>query len=519
MRLLRPTWFEIDVDAAVDNLRAVRRLVGPGRKIVAVVKADAYGFGSLEMGRAFAAHGADALGVADLADGVRLRDAGLTLPILMYPNALPEAADDVIGADLIPTLTDLDAARAYDDAAARRARPADVFVKVDVGLERLGVPADQAVKLALAIRDLAGLRLAGLCTHLHVPTGADPAYVEWQFGRFTAELDALATQGVDVPIRLAASSPLVLGFPSTYLNAVDPGRMLYGYGHEAVAGPVVLRPTFRAFKSRLVEVKDLTPPGRRGDHARRDRGAPHHQSARAGAGRRAARGSRLRWKRRGRPSRRRQPHGGRRLMRNRLLAGLDRLRQANERLGRFMNAAAGWLFVVCSLFVSFDVLARKFFNVSSRATVELTGYMLAFGIAWGLCDALTTRAHIRVDVLVTKMPLRLRAFMHALALAFLALLAFFFVWRGWAVVHDSWEFGAHDSSALTIPLVVPQALWAFGITVFFALTVIMLAEVVILLTLGRRAEVDRMLGPRTLVEEAEEALEAAGLPVPEAAVR
>src|SRR2546426_10536009 len=259
MRLLRPTWFEIDLDAAVDNLRAVRRLVGPGRKIVAVVRAAAYGFGSLEMGRAFAAHGADGLGVADLADGVRLRDAGLTLPILMYPNALPEAADDAIGADLIPTLTDLDAARAYDDAAARRARPADVFVKVDVGLERLGVPADQAVKLVLAIRDLAGLRLAGLCTHLHVPTGADPAYVEWQFGRFTVVLDALAAQGVDVPIRPAASSPLVLGFPSTYLNAVDPGRMLYGYGGEEATESVVLRPAFSALKSRLVEVKDVAP--------------------------------------------------------------------------------------------------------------------------------------------------------------------------------------------------------------------------------------------------------------------
>src|SRR5438094_768461 len=260
MRLLRPTWFEIDLDAAVDNLRAIRRLVGPGRKIVAVVKADAYGFGSLEMGRAFAAHGADALGVADVADGVRLRDAGLTLPILMYPNALPEAADDAIGADLIPTLTVLDAACAYDDAAARRARPADVFVKVDVGLERLGVPADQAVKLVLAIRDLAGLRLAGLCTHLHVPTGADPAYVEWQFGRFTAVLDALAAQGVDVPIRLAASSPLVLGFPSTYLNAVDPGRMLYGYGHEAVAGPVVLRPTGRAWLASTLEAPRPAEP-------------------------------------------------------------------------------------------------------------------------------------------------------------------------------------------------------------------------------------------------------------------
>src|SRR5881628_249974 len=259
MRLLRPTWFEIDLDAAVDNLRAVRRLVGPGRKIVAVVKADAYGFGSLEMGRAFAAHGADALGIADLADGVRLRDAGLTLPILMYPNALPDAARDVIDAGLIPTLTDLDAARAYAAAAALHARPVDVFVKVDVGLERLGVPADQAVKLVLAIRELSRLRLSGLCTHLHVPKGADPAYVEWQFGRFTAVLDALAAQGVDVPIRLAASSPLVLGFPATYLNAVDPGRMLYGYGHEAATDSVVLRPVFRALKSRLVEVKDVAP--------------------------------------------------------------------------------------------------------------------------------------------------------------------------------------------------------------------------------------------------------------------
>jgi TRAP-type C4-dicarboxylate transport system permease small subunit len=202
-------------------------------------------------------------------------------------------------------------------------------------------------------------------------------------------------------------------------------------------------------------------------------------------------------------------------MRDRVLLRLDRLRELNQRLGHLMNAVAGWLFVVCALFVSFDVLARKFFNVSSRATVELTGYMLAFGIAWGLCDALTTRAHIRVDVLVTRMPLAFRVWMHGLALAFLAVLAWFFAWRGWAVVHDSWEFGAHDSSALTVPLVVPQALWAFGITVFFALTLIMLAEVVLLLTLGGRHEVERLLGPRTLEEEAEEALEAAGLPLPE----
>jgi TRAP-type mannitol/chloroaromatic compound transport system permease small subunit len=199
-------------------------------------------------------------------------------------------------------------------------------------------------------------------------------------------------------------------------------------------------------------------------------------------------------------------------MRGRVLALLARLRAANERVGHAMNGVAGWVFVVCALFVSFDVLARKFLNVSSKATVEVTGYMLAFGLAWGLCDALTTRAHIRVDVIVGKLPLAFRAWAHGLALAFLAVLAFFFVWRAWAVVRESWEFNAHDSSALTIPLVVPQALWAAGITAFFVLTVLMLAEVLLLLSMGRRAQVDRMLGPRTLREEADEALEAAGLP-------
>jgi TRAP-type C4-dicarboxylate transport system permease small subunit len=190
---------------------------------------------------------------------------------------------------------------------------------------------------------------------------------------------------------------------------------------------------------------------------------------------------------------------------------LRRQRRIVETVGRVMNDVAGWLFVVCALFVSFDVLARKFLSVSSRATVEITGYMLAFGIAWGLADALTTRAHIRVDVLVTRMPLRLRVWMHALALAFLVTLAFLFTWRGWAVVHESWAFGARDSSALTIPLIVPQGLWVIGITVFFVVAVLLFVEVLVLLALRRWSDVDQLLGPRTLVEEADEAIEAAGL--------
>src|SRR6266508_3899526 len=188
----RPTTLEIDLDAAAANVRAVRQMVGPGRKIFAVVKADGYG------------HGAAELAVADLAEGIRLRRRGIATPILVYPNSLPEAAPDAIAHSLIPTLVDLDAARAYAEAATG---PCDVFVKVDVGLERLGVPAEQAVKTVAAMLELPHLRLAGLCAHPHAPSGADPAYAEWQLGRFTAVVDELEARGLHVPIRLLAASP------------------------------------------------------------------------------------------------------------------------------------------------------------------------------------------------------------------------------------------------------------------------------------------------------------------------
>ena len=176
-----------------------------------------------------------------------------------------------------------------------------------------------------------------------------------------------------------------------------------------------------------------------------------------------------------------------------------------------MGWMAGWLFVVCAFFVTCDVLSRKFLGFSTHGTTEITGYMLAFGITWGLTQTLTMRAHIRVDMLVLRMPLGLRAHMHAVALLFLATMIFFCAWRGWAVVFESWEFGARDTSALSIPLIVPQGLWAFGLTVFFALSLVMLLEVVLLLALGQREAVDRMLRSRTVAEEAAEALEAAAM--------
>ena len=261
---LRPTMLEIDLDAAAHNVRAVRQLVGPERKVFAVVKADGYGFGAAEMGAVFARHGADYLAVADLAEGIRLRQRGITTPILVYPNSLPAAAAGALAHGLVPTLVDLDAARAYSEAAAG---PCEVFVKVDVGLERLGVPAEQAVKTIRAMLELRHLRLGGLCAHPHAEVGGDPAYADWQLGRFTAAVDELEALGIRVPVRLLAATPFVLRFPHTYLNAVDPGRMLYGITFPGETPPVTLRPTFRALTTRVIALKELTPRERFAERA------------------------------------------------------------------------------------------------------------------------------------------------------------------------------------------------------------------------------------------------------------
>jgi len=193
------------------------------------------------------------------------------------------------------------------------------------------------------------------------------------------------------------------------------------------------------------------------------------------------------------------------------LALLDGLSNCLERVGNAMGDLAGWGYLACAFFITFDVVCRRFLGFSSQGTVEISGYLLAFGITWGLAYALSARGHIRVDVVVMRFPLRLRAYAHALALFFLAVFGALLALRAWSVVQESWELGAMETSALTIPLVIPQAPWAVGLTVFAILAAVLMLRTLLLLLRGRYQEVDRLLAARSLEEETEEALEAAGV--------
>lgn len=191
-----------------------------------------------------------------------------------------------------------------------------------------------------------------------------------------------------------------------------------------------------------------------------------------------------------------------------MLRAATGLRRAVAALAALMAYLAGWNYVLCAVFVTGDIIGRNVLGVSSAATVEVTGYMLACGIAWGLAHTLARRAHIRVDVLLNQLPLRVRAPLHLLSLVLLTGFALFCAWAAWSLWDESALFDAHDNSALRIPLTWPQGIWGVGIAAFVLMCAVLLLEALLAFVAGKPGELERLLGSRSLQDETEEALEA-----------
>ena len=188
-----------------------------------------------------------------------------------------------------------------------------------------------------------------------------------------------------------------------------------------------------------------------------------------------------------------------------------RLRLWVAALAVVMAHIAGWNYILCAGFITFDIVGRSFFSFSSKATVEVTGYMLAGGIAWALAHTLAKRAHIRVDVFMMRLPLGLRAWLHLFSLALLLGLGIFFAWAALELVDESALFNAHDNSALRIEMIWPQGIWAFGIITFAIMAVVLMLEASLSILAGQPEELDELLGSRTLKDETDEALEAVAM--------
>jgi len=244
---------EVDLDRLVHNIEEVRRVIGPGKKLIAVAKGDAYGHGLLEVVPTMVDAGADVIAVGNLNQAVRLRNSGCRAKILLFGSCLPQdVAETVVEYEIIPTLWDEAGARVYSKAARG---PLEVYLKVDTGLNRLGVLPGEAAKVAKAIEDLPNLYIGCIYTHFGDTTKDEDFLVE-QFSRFDAAIKTIRAAGVEASFIAAASSPVVSTHPEMLLTGVDPGRLLYGFYHPP--DPPVsldLMPVARAVKSRFIQTK------------------------------------------------------------------------------------------------------------------------------------------------------------------------------------------------------------------------------------------------------------------------
>lgn len=245
----RPTWAEVDLDALVWNFRAVRECVGPGVKVMGVMKADAYGHGAAECARRLEAEGADWFGVATPEEGFALRRAGVTRPVLSFGGFWEGQAEHCIAEGIVPAVYRLDMAEALD-AAARVARViADVHVKIDTGMGRLGVRYDEAAEFAERLRLFQHIRVDGLMTHF---AAADEphrdCFTTEQLGRFREAVAAFKARGYRPTYEHMANSAATLAHPETRGNMVRPGGVLYGLWRD-VLPPLADLPKLRPVMS------------------------------------------------------------------------------------------------------------------------------------------------------------------------------------------------------------------------------------------------------------------------------
>ncbi len=261
----RPTWAEIDLDALVHNFRVIRERVSSDVKILAAVKANAYGHGAVECSRRLEKEGVDWFGVALPEEGVELRDAGITRQILCMGGIWQGQERLCLEQNLTPVIYRLDTLETLDRAAADAQKSINVHVKIDTGMGRLGVRAEDVPQFSDALQQFKNIRVDGLMTHL--ASADDEAQTEFTHSQFKKFSDAVATfreRGFAPTYIHAANSAGLFGFADPCGNLVRPGGTLYGFARD-VLPPNIEAPQLRpvmSLHSRIMLLKRV-PKGER----------------------------------------------------------------------------------------------------------------------------------------------------------------------------------------------------------------------------------------------------------------
>ena len=231
MQAYRPTWLEINLTDIAHNCRAAKSYAQEDTIVAAVVKANAYGHGAVEVSRACIEAGAGYLVVATMGEAVELREAGIEVPVLILGWTPEESFEQAITYKIHVALYDLEEARKLNAKAMAMGKKALGHLKIDTGMSRLGMQADETgLETAAAILQMEGIAIEGMFTHFSKADEADKAFANLQierFNRFTDELERRT--GVHIGLRHMGASAGVMDMPEGHYNMIRPGIMLYGY--------------------------------------------------------------------------------------------------------------------------------------------------------------------------------------------------------------------------------------------------------------------------------------------------
>ena len=260
----RPTWAEIDLSAIKHNLGQIKRLIGANRKgavkIMAVVKANAYGHGLIEVARALQNLDIHYLGVATLDEAIALRQAGIKLPILVLGSILPEEVNTALDYEIALTVCNKELAYALSKKARATNKKVSVHIKIDTGMGRIGVWHERALEFMKMLKDMRNIYVEGIYTHF-ASASRDKFFTSYQLQAFENLLEKLAQEGIRFPYRHAANSIAMVDLKRSHFNLVRPGIVIYGiYPKRSFARILKLKPVL-SLKTKIVYLKSL-PAGR-----------------------------------------------------------------------------------------------------------------------------------------------------------------------------------------------------------------------------------------------------------------
>ncbi len=224
----RATRAYVNLSSFRNNFRLIKNIVGNQTKVMAVVKADAYGHGAIECSKTAVNAGADLLGVGVIGEGIELRKQGFELPILVLGGVFNEEIPDLLNYRLATTISNSSIAQSISKHALKSGHPAYIHLKIDTGMSRMGVTMNNYMELLKQTTSLPGLQLQGISTHFATADIEDPEYTLKQLALFETALEGFKQMGRSLPLVHCANSSAILQYPQTWKDMIRPGLALYG---------------------------------------------------------------------------------------------------------------------------------------------------------------------------------------------------------------------------------------------------------------------------------------------------